>query len=58
VRALVRWLYRLARLGRDAEVLVSGDPARIGRRLVNKLLGRHVVRRVWWRPARRRGVPR
>jgi hypothetical protein len=54
----VRWLYRLARLGRDAEVLASGDPARIGRRLVNKMLGRHVVRRVWWRPARRRGVPR
>jgi hypothetical protein len=54
----VRWLYRLARLGRDAEVLASGDPARIGRRLVNKLLGRHVVRWVWWRPARRRGEPR
>ena len=58
MRALVRWLYRLARLGRDVEVLASGDPARIGRRLVNKMLGRHVVRRVWWRPARRRGVPR
>jgi hypothetical protein len=54
----VRWLYRLARLGRDVEVLASGDPVKIGGRLVNKMLGRHVVRRVWWRPARRRGVPR
>ena len=58
MRALVRWLYRLARLGRDVEVLASGDPARIGRRLVNKMLGRHLVRRVWWRPAGRHGVPR
>ncbi|MCL6553880.1 MAG: hypothetical protein K6W08_12280 [Firmicutes bacterium] len=58
MRALVRWLYRLARLGRDVEVLASGDPAKIGRRLANKMLGRHVVRRVWWRPLRRRGEPR
>jgi hypothetical protein len=58
VRALVRWLYRLARLGRDVEVLASGDPARICRRLVNKMLGRHLVRRVWLRPAGRHGVPR
>ncbi len=54
VRALVRWLYRLARLGRDVEVLASGDPEKMARRLVNKLLGRHVVRRAWWRPTRRR----
>jgi len=58
VRALGRWLDRPARLGRDVEVLASGDPARIGRRLVNTMLGRHLVRRVWWRPVRWRGEPR
>ncbi len=56
MRGLVRLLYRLARLGRDAEVLASGDPAKIGRRWVNKLLGRHVMQRAWWRPLRRRHI--
>ena len=54
MRQFVRWLYRLARLGRNVEVLASGDPGKISRRLVNKLMGRHVIRRAWWRPSRRR----
>ena len=29
MRALIRWLYRLARLGRDAEVLASGVVAAV-----------------------------
>jgi hypothetical protein len=51
--SLVRWLYRLARLGRDAEVLASGDPAKVTRRLVNKAIGRILGPRVRWRPRRK-----
>lgn len=45
MRSLVRWLYRLARIGRDAEVLSSGDPDKITGRIVNKLTGRYLVNR-------------
>ena len=43
------WLYSLARIFRDIEVLTSGDPKKIGRRIVNKTIGRKVVRRMWWK---------
>ncbi|MGH7118124.1 MAG: hypothetical protein ACREFP_03885 [Acetobacteraceae bacterium] len=50
---LSRGSYKLARASRDANAisrsLATGSPMPIIRRLVNKWLGRHVVRRMWWR---------
>lgn len=40
-------LFRLARLSRDAEVIASGDPEKMARRIKNKLLGRSLVRRLF-----------
>ncbi len=51
-------LYRLARLVRTLEVLASGDPARILRRLANLWIGRHVVRRLWLRPGKKESMRR
>ncbi|MCL5292686.1 MAG: hypothetical protein M1548_09245 [Actinobacteria bacterium] len=44
---ITRWLYKLARLSRDAEVLSSGDPKKIARHAKNKLLGRRLFRKLW-----------
>ncbi len=41
--------YKLARIIRDIEVLASGDPKKITNRLMNKLLGRFLYRRMWIR---------
>ena len=49
MKAIVRALYRLARLLNDVEKLASLRPDRIGRRAFNKLWGRSVVRKLWWR---------
>jgi hypothetical protein len=49
VSKLRRQLYRSASLLGDVEAVASGDPRRVERRLVNKLIGRKLVRRVWWR---------
>jgi hypothetical protein len=46
-RNLSSTLYKLSRLSRDVEVYSSGNPARIARRLKNKILGRKVVSRLW-----------
>jgi hypothetical protein len=46
---MVSFLYRLARLARDVQVLSSGNPQKIGRRIVNKALGRSIIRRLWWK---------
>ncbi len=46
---LRRSLYRWARLLGDLQAITSGNPKRIGKRVVNKLVGRKVVRRLWWR---------
>ena len=43
------WLYRLTRSLRDLEVLSSGRPDKIAKRLVNKAIGRSIVRRLWWK---------
>lgn len=44
-----RTLYRLASLLGDVQAVTSGNPKRVGKRLVNKMIGRKVVRRLWWR---------
>lgn len=44
---LTSFLYRMARLSRDAEVIASGDPKKMARRMKNKMLGRSVVRRLF-----------
>lgn len=43
---LTSMLYRTARRLRDAEVLFSGSPKKMGRRAKNKWLGRKVFRRI------------
>lgn len=40
-------LYRLARISRDAEVIASGNPEKMARRVKNKALGRTLVRRLF-----------
>lgn len=46
-------LYKLARLGRDAKAversIETGSPKPILKRIVNKAIGRYIVRRLWWR---------
>lgn len=44
---LTSFLYRMARISRDAEVIASGDPKKMARRAKNKLLGRTIVRRLF-----------
>lgn len=44
---LSSFLYRMARLSRDAEVIASGDPKKMARRAKNKLIGRTLVRRLF-----------
>jgi len=43
---LTSWLYRAARLLRDAEVITSGSPKKMGRRVKNKIIGRTIFRRI------------
>jgi hypothetical protein len=46
-------LYRLARLGRDVKAvercIETGSPKPLLKRIVNKAIGRVIVRRLWWR---------
>ena len=46
---IVRSLYKIARIANDVSTLASGNPKRIARRLVNKAIGRSVVRRLYLR---------
>lgn len=43
-------LFNLSRFVRDIEVISSGSPSKIGRRAVNKVVGRRLIRKVWLRP--------
>ena len=49
IRKVRRSLYRGARLLGDLSALTSGKPSRIAKRVFNKLVGRKVVSRLWWR---------
>lgn len=40
-------LYRYARLLGDLQALASGNPRRIAKRYLNKVIGRKVVGRIW-----------
>ena len=44
---MVRGLYKAARAANDITTLFSGSPKRIGKRLVNKWIGRNIVRRLF-----------
>ena len=41
-------LYMLARKSRDIKVVASGSPKKAGKRVVNKAIGKKVVRKLWW----------
>ena len=43
------WLYKLARWGRDAKAVTSGDPKKVAKRVANKAIGRWVVSKLWIR---------
>ena len=49
MRKMTRFLYRAARISNDLGALFSGSLFRMARRLVNKAIGRKLVRRLWLR---------
>ena len=49
LRKLRRGLYRGARLLGDVNALASGKPGRIAKRAVNKLIGRKLAQRLFFR---------
>ena len=49
MRKITRFLYRAARISNDLGALFSGSPSRMSRRLVNKTIGRKLIRRLWLR---------
>jgi hypothetical protein len=44
-----RSLYRVARILGDVQAAKSGSPKKVAKRAANKVIGRKVVRRVWFR---------
>lgn len=44
---ITKLLYKLARISRDIEVVASGNPKKVVRRVKNKILGRKLIRRLW-----------
>jgi hypothetical protein len=51
---LVRGLYKTARLLNDLETLLSLNPKRIGRRVLNKAIGRRVFPKLTLKGRRRK----
>ncbi|MFN2555637.1 MAG: hypothetical protein ABR592_01985 [Nitriliruptorales bacterium] len=49
LRQARRASYRASAILGDVSAIASGKPSRIAKRLVNKVIGRKVVRRLWWR---------
>lgn len=49
LRSTRRSCYALARVLGDLSALLSGSPKRLLKRGANKLLGRHIARRLWRR---------
>jgi hypothetical protein len=46
---IVSNLYKIARIANDVSALASGNPKRIGKRIVNKAVGRSVARLLYLR---------
>jgi hypothetical protein len=46
---LVSSLYKIARIANDISTLASGNPKRISRRLVNKVIGRKIASKMFLR---------
>ena len=47
--SLVSSLYKIARIANDVSTLASGNPKRISRRLVNKMIGRKIASKLYLR---------
>jgi len=47
--SLVSSLYKMARIANDVSALASGNPKRISRRLVNKMVGRKIASKLYLR---------
>jgi len=45
---LVSSLFKLARLANDISKVASGDPKKIIRRVKNKIIGRELIKKIWW----------
>ena len=41
--------YGLGRLLGDMSAVSSGKPSKMGKRLVNKAVGRNLISRLWWK---------
>ncbi len=46
---LVKTMYKAARKANDVEKITSGSPSRIAKRAVNKILGRKLLSKLFWR---------
>ena len=46
---IVNSLYKIARIANDVSKLASGNPNRIGKRVVNKAIGRSLVKLLYLR---------